>query len=355
LASGAVALKALGLTVGWGIQFQQPLFLAAMALVISLFAYNMFGFFEIPLPVWARGLASVGSGAPGQGQAQGGGHGLLGHFLTGAFATLLATPCSAPFLGTALGFALARDAGEIYLIFSVLGLGLALPYLLVAALPGLVRRLPRPGHWMITLKRILGLALAATAVWLLSVLAAQVSLTAALAVGALLLVLGLVLWLGPRLSLRGAAGPALVVLLAAAAVLLPALLPARVAPTVAAGTQAEEGWERLDLARIPSLIADGKVVLVDVTADWCITCQVNKKLVLDRDPVRARLDGDDVVTMRGDWTLPNDEIAQYLESFGRYGIPFDAVYGPAMPDGQALPELLSADSVIEALERAAGG
>ena len=349
LATAAVALKAFGMTVGWGIQFQQPLFLTAMALVVSLFAYNLFGFFEISLPAWAQGVATIGTGG-GKGPLE---HSLFGHFLTGAFATLLATPCSAPFLGTALGFALARGPGEIYLIFAVLGLGLALPYLAIAALPTLAARLPRPGHWMITLRRILGLALVATALWLLSVLEAQVNLAAALGVGALLAGLGAVLWFNHATPARKIVMPALAVVLALAAVALPAGLPARHSASVAAPSA--DGWAPLDLVRIPALVADGKVVFVDVTADWCLTCQINKKLLLDRDQVRARLDADGVVVMRGDWTLPSGQISRYLESFGRYGIPFDAVYGPAMPDGEALPELLSVDSVMDALERAAGG
>ena len=111
----------------------------------------------------------------------------------------------------------------------------------------------------------------------------------------------------------------------------------------------------MDLGLIPALVAEGKVVFVDVTADWCLTCQVNKKLVLDTDEMRARLQSDAVVAMRGDWTLPSEEISRYLESFGRYGIPFDAVYGPGLPDGLALPELLTTDAVRKAMARAAGG
>ncbi len=352
LAGIAVALKAFGMTVGWGIQFQQPLFLTAMAVVIILFACNLFGFFEIPLPRWAQGLAGLGQ----QAAPDAPGHGLAGHFLTGAFATLLATPCSAPFLGTAVGFALARGPGEILLIFATLGLGLALPYLGVAAVPALAARLPRPGHWMVTLRRILGLALAATALWLLSVLVAQVGLAPTLGVGALLLALGIVLWLGHARRAGGLPVPALAGALAVAAFVLPAALPTRDAAAVApAPVATDEAWREMDLGLIPALVAEGKVVFVDVTADWCLTCQVNKKLVLDTEEIRARLQSDAVVAMRGDWTLPSEEISRYLKSFGRYGIPFDAVYGPGLPDGLALPELLTKDAVREAMARAAGG
>ncbi len=339
LAAVAVALKAGGMAAGWGIQFQQPLFLTAMAVVVSLFAANLFGFFEIPLP---RALADLAGGRGGEG------HGLASHFLTGAFATLLATPCSAPFLGTAVGFALARGVVEILLVFAALGLGLALPYLLVAAFPALATRLPRPGPWMVTLRRILGLALVATAVWLLSVLAVQIGLTATLIVGALLLALGLVLALASRL-------PRPAVLAAALAAALGAFLtPAAfsVQPPVLQAREDAGDWEPFDQARIAELVASGAVVFVDVTADWCITCQVNKTLVIDSDAVSDVLGNGEVIAMRGDWTLPSQEISDYLASFGRYGIPFNAVYGPGAPQGEPLPELLSVDAVLSALERA---
>ncbi|MEX2008684.1 MAG: protein-disulfide reductase DsbD domain-containing protein, partial [Dongiaceae bacterium] len=155
LAGALAGLKAAGVTIGWGIQFQQPLFLIAMTLLLTLFACNLWGWFEVPVPGWLGDLALL---APPAGD--GPRHGLAGHFMTGALATLLATPCSAPFVGTAVGFALARGSGEIFAVFAALGLGLALPYLVVAAVPSLATWLPRPGRWMATLRRVLGLALA---------------------------------------------------------------------------------------------------------------------------------------------------------------------------------------------------
>ena len=168
-----------GVAIGWGIQFQQPVFLVAMTLIVALFASNLFGFFEIVLP---SALSDVAGSA-------GNGHSLGGHFLTGAFATLLATPCSAPFLGTAVGFALSRGPAEIFGIFFVLGLGLSLPYLCVAAAPQFATRLPRPGNWMIWLRHILGLALAATGVWLITVLTAQIGAETAISIAALILLM----------------------------------------------------------------------------------------------------------------------------------------------------------------------
>ena len=339
LAGAAIALKSAGMAVGWGIQFQQPWFLAAMAVVVTLFSCNLFGLFEFSLPARVSDLASGKGGAADS---------LGGHFLAGAFATLLATPCSAPFLGTAVGFALARGGGEIVMIFTALGLGLALPYLLIAALPGLATRLPRPGNWMLVLRRVLGVALLGTAVWLLAVLAAQIGLLPTLFTGLLLAAMGLAFILRRRLARPLAAGAVL-------ATALGALLPALTGAQAPAGDSDAALWLTLERAEIDRRVAAGEVIFVDVTADWCITCQVNKSLVLDRDPVAGALSDDAVVKMRGDWTLPDAAVTAYLESFGRYGIPFNAVHGPGTPDGLPLPELLSAGAVLEALERARGG
>ena len=339
LAGAAIALKSAGMAVGWGIQFQQPWFLAAMAVVVTLFSCNLFGLFEFSLPARVSDLASGKGGAADS---------LGGHFLAGAFATLLATPCSAPFLGTAVGFALARGGGEIVMIFTALGLGLALPYLLIAALPGLATRLPRPGNWMLVLRRVLGVALLGTAVWLLAVLTAQIGLLPTLFTGLLLAAMGLAFILRRRLARPLAAGAVL-------ATALGALLPALTGAQAPAGDSDAALWLTLERAEIDRRVAAGEVIFVDVTADWCITCQVNKSLVLDRDPVAGALSDDAVVKMRGDWTLPDAAVTAYLESFGRYGIPFNAVHGPGTPDGLPLPELLSAGAVLEALERARGG
>jgi suppressor for copper-sensitivity B len=339
LAAVLLALRASGASIGWGLQFQAPLFLAAMAVVMTLFAANLFGFFSVPLP---GAVARLGEG----------GHrahsGLWGHFLTGFLATLLATPCSAPFLGTAVGFALSHGTAEILAIFAALGLGLALPYLAVALFPGLAQRLPRPGRWMLWLKLVLGLALVGTAVWLLSILWQQEGPTTTLLLAALLL--ALLALLGWRRQARPALRRGLAVLsllLALGGIALPALLPSRPA---AAG--AAEGWVAFEERAIPRLVAEGKTVFVDVTAEWCVTCLANKRLVLDLQSVRDALRQDPVVAMQADWTRPDPEIAVFLERFGRFGIPFNVVFGPGAPAGIPLPELLSEAAVLEALRKA---
>lgn len=347
LAGGLAGVKAAGVAVGWGIQFQQPWFLVAMLLAVTLFACNLFGFFEVRLP---RAIADMGEHA-------GHVHGLGGHFLQGALATLLATPCSAPFLGTAVGFALSRGTVEIMAVFLALGLGLALPYLAVAARPGLATALPKPGPWMIWLRRALALALIATAVWLASVLATSTGLPAALAAAGA--AAAATLFLALRHARPRVARPALAGVAAAlvAAFALPPLLsgPATAPAPVATQSLAGKAWQPFERARIPELVAGGKTVFVDVTADWCITCQANKTLVLERGKVPGRLAADDVVLMRADWTRPDPRIAKYLADFGRYGIPFNVVYGPEAPDGVTLPELLSEAAVLDALDRAGTG
>jgi suppressor for copper-sensitivity B len=340
LAGALIALKTAGGTIGWGIQFQQPLFLVFMVVLLTLFACNLLSVFEIRLPT----RVAVWAGDTGQGA------GLKGHFAAGAFATLLATPCSAPFLGTAVGFALARGTTEILLVFTALGIGLAMPYLLVAAFPAAAALLPRPGRWMIVLRRILSLALVLTAVWLLSILAVQTSITAALVVGGLALAIGLILWArGFAYGRARLASSALASLIAVAAFVVPLQIE-RQAPEPA--PQAFSDWRPFDRGEIDRLVLDGQTVFVDVTADWCITCKANKALVINRGEVAERLRGDDVVAMQGDWTLPDERISTYLAGYGRYGLPFNAVYGPGAPEGIVLPELLTEAAVLEALARA---
>jgi suppressor for copper-sensitivity B len=384
LAAALIVLKASGAAIGWGIQFQWPWFIAAMAAVTTLFAASLWGWLPILLPRFAYAAAADIRAETPYAEA----------FLTGIFATLLATPCSAPFVGTAVGFALAQGPAEIAVVFAALGIGMAAPYLAVAAVPRVVRLLPRPGRWMNGLRVVLGFALAGTAVWLLSVLAAlsgtRVALAAAAALLAVVVLLAMQSWRvvpagaarltrataaalsGTRVALAAAAALlAVVVLLAmqswrvvpagaarltrattaalvAAAVLWPAF-----AGVAAASADASAGrWRPFEPGEIRRLVGQGKTVFVDVTAAWCLTCKVNEVAVLDRDPLAGRLFGPDVVAMRGDWTRPNPELTRYLESFGRYGIPFNAVYGPGRPDGELLPELLTAGAVERALDRA---
>ena len=339
LALLVAAVRAAGLTAGWGFQFQVPGFIAFLAVIVLLFAAVLAGVCEIRLPVRVnRWLHQAGGNAKGH----------VGAFAEGAFATVLATPCTAPVVGTTVGFALTRGFGDIALVFLGLGLGMAAPWLLVAARPGLLAVLPRPGPWMGRLKLVLAVLLLGTAVWLLSVLHAAAGLipTALAASLSGLAVLAFAVRTPERaVPTMRAAGLVAVFM----AVLAPAL--AERGPAGEAARAVDPLWLPLDPATVPAMAAE-RVVLVDVTAEWCVTCVVNKRLVLDRSPVRRLLEAGEVVGLRGDWTLPDPAIAAYLANHQRLGIPFNAVYGPALPQGEVLPELLSPTAVVEAVERA---
>lgn len=345
LAGVLIGAKAAGATVGWGIQFQSPWFLVAMTILVTLFACNLWGFFDARLPRWVMDTSESMSAKRG---------GLTGNFLTGAFATLLATPCSAPFLGTAVGFALARGPVEILVIFSALGVGLAVPYLVVAAFPRLVTKLPRPGLWMIILRRVLGFALAGTGVWLLTVLAAEIGWQTTSLVGGITTAIGVFLYLLSRGSPRPRSALVSISLLAFLALLTAQFSIRAELQSADTGTQEtlDDLWRPFDEKTITTLVAQGKIVFVDVTAEWCITCKANKRLVLSDSSIVERLKKNNVIAMQADWTLPDDRIASYLARYERYGIPFNAVYGPGAPRGMTLPEILSKSGVLAALDNA---
>jgi len=348
LAAVLILLKAAGSAIGWGIQFQQPWFLAGMALVTTLFGASLWGWAPIVLPA---GVADAIGAVRGYGR-------FTTAFLTGAFATVLAASCSAPFVGTAIGFALARGPMDITLVFGALGLGMAAPFLTIAAFPGLVTYMPRPGRWMVWFERVLGLALLGTAVWLLSVLAIEAGTEPALIAGGSLALLLVALSWRQRQPAGGAARRSLgtvAIGLAALAVFVPSWNGEAVA-TNAARSQTEVGqWQPFDEAAIHRMVASGKIVLVDVTAAWCLTCKANELAVLDRPPVAEQLHEARVVAMRADWTRADPLITAYLQSFGRYGVPLDVVYGPGAPQGIPLPELLTSGAVMDAFAHAAAG
>ena len=345
LAVTLIAIKAGGTTIGWGIQFQHPWFLITMIIIVMAFACNLWGFYEFRLPVWISNLSintdklfDIGN-----------------HFLQGILATLLSTPCLAPFLGTAIGFAMARSWMEISTVFTAIGFGLAMPYLIIAAFPILAKKLPKPGPWMITLKRLLGLALTATWLWLLSILSSNIGLIGASLVGGLTaLIAGLFL-----LGRRAIFGITITII---ATFLVPRLQSFDLFENLSKKDEnyfsysnlysPDDFWIDFDEAAIPGLVLKGKTILIDVTADWCLTCQFNKKLVLNKKLISKALAKQKIVAMRADWTLPNPNIASYLAKFNRYGIPLNTVYGPNIPNGMILPEILSENVVLDAFARA---
>jgi suppressor for copper-sensitivity B len=348
LAMGLVAIvaRSAGAAVGWGIQFQRPGFVALLAVVVVLFCLNLWGLFEIRLP---QSLARLGATGPREGTA--------GHFFSGLFATVMATPCSAPFLGTAIGFALAQSAPVILAVFAALGVGMALPYLLVAVAPGLASLLPKPGAWMETVRGIMGFLLAGSAVWLFYVLSLQVSSEQLAATQLGLLGIALFTWMRSRLGagrlLRGLATAGGVAAIAVT------LIAAAGSPGEATQRTAEKPaglipWIVFDRARAESLAAGGQLVFVDVTAAWCFTCKMNERLILDTPEVAQAFEEHGVVPMKADWTNRNEEIATFLAEHGRYGIPFYLLYRPGR-EPHVFSELPSKTGLVSTVREAAGG
>jgi suppressor for copper-sensitivity B len=343
LAVAAVAARTAGAVVGWGTQFQHPAFVTFLTVVVVLFCLNLWGVFEISLP---RSLARVGSSGPREGVA--------GHFASGLFATLMATPCSAPFLGTALGFALSQEAGPVFAVFTAIGLGMACPYLVLAAAPAAARALPKPGPWMDTVKNLMGFLLAGAAVWLLYVLASQVSLERLALIELGLLLLALFLWLRSRAAGSVLARRATGAVALAIAVSLVLLAPGG-APAASADETGYHEWVAFDRLEAERLAAeDGRLVFVDVTADWCLTCKTVERAVLETQGVAELFERHDVVPMKADWTNRNDEIGALLSEHGRAGIPFYLLYRPGR-DPHVFGELVTRDSIARALEASAAG
>ncbi len=341
LALAAVLAAKAGAAVGWGIQFQQPGFVTFLAVAMVLFALNMWGLFEIPLP------QSVAQAAGSSSR-----EGLAGHFASGLFATLMATPCSAPFLGTAIGFALVQSTAVIFAIFTAVGLGLALPYLLLAAFPATAKWLPKPGHWMITFKHLMGFLLLAASVWLFYVLAAQIAPESVAFVQLSVLALALATWLFNHNQGRPTRRRLAAIGIAAATIGSIALA-VTAPPAAAGGSSASEliGWVSFDETEATKLAGDGKLVFVDFTADWCLTCKATERLVIETDDVAKAFEQHEVVPMKADWTNRDDRITEIMARYGRAAVPFYLLYRP----GQAphvFGDLLTKDALISALDEA---
>lgn len=274
-----------------------------------------------------------------------GGHSITSHFLNGFVMTLLATPCSAPFVGTAVAFALSQGPLHIFLIFAGLGAGMATPYLLLAAVPQIGRLFPRPGRWMLHMRAFAAAAIAATALWLLTVLAQVSGPQTALLVGA---ALGFSAWILAVVRQRFAHAIAGVLILLLTG--FSAFASYRQLQAAPAALQ-DVRWQPLGSASIDAMVRSGQTVLVDIGAAWCITCKVNEALIIDSEAIRRHLKTD-VTPVKGDWTRPDTSIAAYLQSFSRFGLPFNAVFGPGAPAGIVLPEILTQDAVLNAFARA---
>ena len=339
LAAALIALKEAGAIVGWGFQLQNPLIVAGLAYLLLLVGLNLSGVFEVN--------ASV-AGA-GEGMASGGG--VKGAYFTGALAAIVATPCTAPFMATALGAALTMSTPATMAIFVALGLGLAAPFLLLSVLPGVASRMPKPGMWMVRLKELLAFPMYASAAWLLTVLATLAgpgSMLVAL-IGAVLV--GLAAWafgVAQKSVGRGRMlgyGTSAAALVAVVALCLQFTV---IRPSDKAAIAGHAGpVEAFSAARLDELLAAKEPVFVNMTADWCITCKVNEKMAFGAEFQEA-LAEHGVTYLVGDWTARDPEISALLEKFGRVGVPLYAVF-PREGDPILLPQILTTDRIVEAL------
>ena len=342
----ALALRKAGLALGWGFQLQQPLVVAVLALLVFGLGLSLSG-------LW---YANVGIGPRGNALLQR--QGVIGDFFTGVLAVVLATPCTAPFMGAALGYAFTGPAAGGMLVFLMLGLGLALPFLLIGFVPAFARMLPRPGAWMETLKQLLAFPLYATAAWLVWVLAKQ---RGADAVGlwlaaAIALALGALAW--TRVRSGGGRGWMLLILLAVVGTAWPLGKVQRLPkPGAAAATTTHDGIASVPFTEqaLSDLRAQGRVVFVNMTADWCVSCKANEKAVFGRDGFRASMQAADAVYMVGDYTNVDPVITAYLQRHKAVGVPLYVVYPRGGGEGRVLPVLLTSAMMDAALAQAAGG
>ena len=340
-----VLLKSGGTEVTWAFQFQNPWFNVAIGSVVFVFALNLFGVFEVVLPGRASTALESASSTGG----------VAGSFFQGVFATLLATPCTAPFLGTALGFAFSQSAFVSLGMFAAVAAGMGFPYLVLTARPGWMKFLPRPGAWMERLKQFMGFPLMATLVWILGIVGGQRGTDGIFWFLCFLLSLAISCWLygsfcGPLSRTRSRA----------AAIFLAVLIAGGGGwyflgeKFSLAGSPDTGGipWVPFSAQELSSIQTAGKSVFIDFTADWCITCKFNEKTAIDTPAVQELLHEKNVVAMKADWTNANPEITAALRNFGRVGVPFYVIYPAGKPaDPVVLPEILTESILLDALKK----
>jgi len=334
LALLTILLRNLGFQFGWGFHFQEPIFLMFLAVILWVFALNLWGEFEIMLPA---GLAD---------KIQFSSHSLQSSFYAGAFATLLATPCTAPFITTSVAFAISRTYVEIITVYAVMGMGMAFPYYAIAASKHALKLIPKPGAWMNKVKKLFAVMILVTLGWIIYVLSFQVTdKSIAILVGGLVLVkFALTGW--KKLTRKRAL---FLIMAAVIAVVLPMLMNEK---DDNKQDYIDASWEEFSEEKLNQHIKDAEVIFVDVTAEWCLICKTNKFFVLDQMDFIDHLKAKDVVLMRADFTNRSPEIAKFLEKNNRYGIPFNAVYSKKKPEGIPLPELLKRKDVYDAIDQA---
>jgi thiol:disulfide interchange protein DsbD len=335
-----LGLRAAGATLGWGFQFQSPVFLALMASLLFFLGLSLAGQFEIGLT-----LTSTGGSLAAK-------HGYTGSFFTGVLAVIVATPCTAPFMGAAVGYALSQSAAVTFAVFTALALGLAAPYLALSLHPAWTRLLPKPGAWMEVLKQAVSVFIFGTVIWLTWVVAQAygAALLAALLCGFLLLAIA-GWFLGRWPVRRWAAVVAAAILLGVLALCVLAPKKLTTASESLALPQMNGLWQPWSEAAVSRSLAAGQPVFVDFTASWCLSCQVNERVALSRPEVEQAFQARNVVLLKADWTRHDEAITQALSALGRSGVPAYALYTPGQTEPELLPEVLTPGIVTDALGR----
>jgi thiol:disulfide interchange protein DsbD len=335
-----LALRAAGERLGWGFQFQSPVFLMLMAGLLFFLGLSLAGQFEIGLTLTKAG----GSLAARQG--------FTGSFFTGVLAVVVATPCTAPFMGAAIGYALAHSAVVTFSVFTALALGLAAPYAAITFQPAWTRLLPRPGAWMDILKQGISLPIFATAIWLAWVLAQAYGANVLAALLTSFLLLAVAGWfLGRWPAKRWSSAVAALILLAVIA--FSVVVPGKLIVTqeIATSAAVQDGWEPWSAEAVSRSLAQGRPVFVDFTASWCLSCQVNERVALDQPAVQKAFAEANVELLRADWTQRHEAISEALTALGRSGVPAYALYTPGTNNPQLLPEVLTPGLLIDALAK----
>jgi thiol:disulfide interchange protein len=340
LVGALLGLRAAGASLGWGFQFQSPVFLALMAGLLFFLGLSLAGQFEIGLSLTSAG----GSLAAKQGYA--------GSFFTGVLAVIVATPCTAPFMGAAIGYALAQPAIVTFSVFTAIALGLAVPYVALTLQPAWTRLLPKPGAWMEILRQAISVPIFCTVIWLAWVLAQAYGAAVLAALLVCLLLLAVAGWfLGRWPAQRWATAVAAVILLCV--VSISAFAPGKLAaaPEVQSGVQSQQQWEPWSQDALSKYQAQGRPVLVDFTASWCLSCQVNERVAFSHPAVKQALQAANVALLKADWTRHDETITQALAALDRSGVPAYALYAPGQSEPQMLPEVLTPGIVIDAVKK----
>lgn len=382
LAGIIIAIKFLSHSTGndlhWGFQFQNKYFLLFIAIILTFFVCNMLEYFEFRLPSWLANNSHTISHKAEQYNSK------IGDFTTGMFATLMATPCTAPFLGTAISFAFFGSPIDILVIFSFVGIGLAFPYIMVAIFPSTMKALPKPGAWMVTFKKILAFLIFLTIIWVVWNIGQQINYHAAINIGSLLTLMIIAMAAGKdnlpqkenhqEESQQGNLKKPINIKLYIPIIILLLVIITYFSKNEHNLADSNDKAGNIDSNRqnqqlkhnniwqdfIASgftehkakYLADGKIILVDITADWCITCKVNKFVALDRKEITDILSQENFIAIQGDFTQYDQQISDYIKSHGRSGIPLNVIYSQKHPNGIILPEILTVEIVKEYIKKA---